>query len=48
MYQHNSLPSNNNSPTKDKANNNISLFGPGCYKITKQEQDGHSCGCCFW
>ena len=30
------------------ANNNISLFGLGCYEITKQEQDGHSCGCCFW
>ena len=29
-------------------NNNISLFGLGCYKITKQEQDGHSCGYCFW
>ena len=48
MHQHNSLLSDNNSSTKDKANNNISLFGLGCYEITKQEQDGHSCGCCFW
>ena len=37
-----------NNDTEIKTNT-VSLFGlNGCYKITKEEQSNHSCGCCFW
>lgn len=44
----NSKNSQEHNTTEIKTNT-VSLFGlNGCYKITKEEQSNHTCGCCFW
>ena len=39
------------SPEKlnaENKNNNVSLFGLGCYQTTNEEKNNSSCGCLFW
>ena len=47
-YELDNQPKDIHASISSTKNNNVSLFGLGCYQISIEERDDHYCGGCFW